>query len=82
MLFRAGPAGVLVWGGGDERPVFLQPAPLPLYPGESLVGQVCLVALGGQEGFPYGPLLGGGHGQTAKAVITPSGSTTSATLKP
>src|SRR5215213_644563 len=33
-------AGVVVWGGGHQRPVPLHPKPLPLYPREALLGQV------------------------------------------
>ena len=79
---RPRPAGVVVGGGRHQRPVDLQPAPLPVHPREALVGQVGLVTVGGHEGFPYGPLVVGGLGQPEKAVITPSGSTTKATLKP
>src|SRR5215203_2891087 len=61
---RPGPAGVVVGGGSNECPVLLQPTPLPLYPGEALVGQVCVVEVGGYEGLPDRALVGGGHGQT------------------
>src|SRR5215218_7633812 len=61
---RPGPAGVVVGGGSNECPVLLQPTPLPLYPGEALVGQVCVVEVGGYEGLPDRALVGGGHSQT------------------
>src|SRR5215208_3984329 len=79
---RPRPAGVAFRGGRNERTVNLQPHPLPLYPREALVGQAGSVAVGSYEGFPYGPLVGGRARASPKEVITPSGSTTKATLKP
>src|SRR5215211_5145305 len=61
---RPRPAGVLVRGGGHQRPVPLHPKPLPLHPSEALVGQVGPVAVGGHQCLPYGPLVGGSRGQT------------------
>jgi hypothetical protein len=37
---RPRPAGVVFWGGRNERAVNLHPQPLPLDPCEALVGQV------------------------------------------
>src|SRR5215210_7988244 len=55
---RPRPAGVVLGRRSDDRPVDLHHEPLPLYPGETLVGQVGSVAIGGHEGLPYGPLVG------------------------
>ena len=60
---RPCPAGVLVRGGGHQRPVLLKPATLPLPPREPFVRQVGLVTIPSHEGFPYGPLVGGRRSQ-------------------
>src|SRR5919112_1433986 len=61
--FRPSPAGVVLRGGRHQRPVDLLPAPLPLDTRETLVGQVCVVAVVSHEGVAYGPLVGGGRSQ-------------------
>src|SRR5215210_8321733 len=61
---RPCPAGVVLGRRGNECPVLLHPKPLPLYSREAFVGQVRSVAVGGHEGLPYGPLVGGRRGQT------------------
>jgi hypothetical protein len=78
---RPCPARVLVGGGGHQSPVDLLPATRPLDPRETFVRQVGLVKVFGYERFPYGALVGV-RGARPKAVITPCGSTTSATLNP
>src|SRR5215212_12171619 len=60
---RPCPAGVLVWGGGHQRPVLPKPAPLPLDPPKPFVCQIRFVMVAGHEGVCYGPLVGGGRGQ-------------------
>src|SRR5215203_6153267 len=57
---RPRPAGVVVWGGGYQSSVLLQPAPLPLHPRKPFVGQIRSVTVAGHEGVCYGPLVGGG----------------------
>src|ERR671917_2009516 len=64
---RPCPWGVVFRGGRNERSVNFHPAPLPLDPREALVGQVRSVAVGGYEGLPDGPLVGGRRGQTEGA---------------
>src|SRR5215208_137640 len=80
---RPRPAGVVLRGGRNERSVKLHPQPLPLEPREALVGQVRSVAVG-SEAMRASPMGLSSEAATAspKAVITPSGSTTRATLKP
>src|SRR5215217_4914149 len=57
-------AGVALRGGRHQRPLDLHPKALPLYPRKAFVGQVGIVTIGGYEGLPYGPLVGGCGGQT------------------
>src|SRR5215204_6640045 len=61
---RPRPAGVVLGRRRHQRSVSLHPKPLPLHPREAFVGQVRPVAIGGHEGLPYGPLVGGRRSQT------------------
>src|SRR5215208_5195126 len=67
---RPRPAGVVLGRGRNQRPVLLHQRALPLYPREAFVGQVGSVAVGGHEGLPYGPLLGGCRGQPESGDYT------------
>ena len=63
---RPCPAGVVLGRGRNKRPILLHQQPLPLYSREAFVGQVRSLAVGGHEGFPYGPLVRGRGGQDRK----------------
>ena len=78
---RPSPQGVALRSGHHQRPVDLQPASLPADRGEALVGQVGAVAILGYEGIADGTLVAVG-GARPKALTTPAGSTTRATLNP
>ena len=60
---RPSPAGIVVGGGGHQRPEDLQPVPLPLDARKALVGQVGLVKVFGYEGLPYGSFVRGRRSQ-------------------
>ena len=47
-----------------STPCLSHQQPLHGYPREAFVGQVGFVAVGGHEGFPYGPLVRGRGGKT------------------
>src|ERR671911_3102756 len=65
--FRPCSAGVVLRGSGHQSLVVLQPVPFPLHSCEPFVRQVDFVPIAGQQRIPYGPLVGGGFGQSKGA---------------
>src|SRR5215211_3255476 len=61
--FRPRSAGIVLGSGCHQSSAFDQPAPLPIYRGETLVGQVSAMTISADESIPDGPLVGSRLGQ-------------------